>query len=270
MIRSMTGFGHGAAAVAGWRVEATLRSVNHRYLSIRLRSLSDRPWLQSQIEEKVRAAQAAVGFDRDAARRVVRSLEGARAEFGLSEPLTLADLIRAGGLQAPQEVEEALWPAVEAALAEALRGLDATRSQEGHLLGVEIGRLLDVLEARGTQAEARLPGIQDDLRNKLRARIDELGLRVDADRIESEIVLCVDRFDVQEELVRLRGHIARVRQLLSRGGGPVGKELDFLSQELLREVNTLGSKVRDGEVAGLTVDMKVAIEQLKEQVQNVE
>jgi uncharacterized protein (TIGR00255 family) len=137
------------------------------------------------------------------------------------------------------------------------------------LLGEEIARLLDVLEARGTQAEARLPGIQDDLRDKLHARIDELGLRVDPDRIESEIVLCVDRFDVQEELVRLRGHVARVRQLLSRGG-PVGKELDFLSQELLREVNTLGSKVRDGEVAGLMVDMKVAIEQLKEQVQNVE
>ena len=288
MIRSMTGFGHGAAAVDGWHVEATLRSVNHRYLSIRLRSLSDRPWLQSQIEEKVRVAlhrgdvgvwltlseeagaEAPVGFDRDVARRVVRSLEGARAEVGLSEPVTLADLIRAGGLQAPQEAEEALWPAVEAALGEALRALDATRSREGRLLGEEIARLLDVLEARGTQAEARLPGIQDDLRNKLRARIDELGLRVDADRIESEIVLCVDRFDVQEELVRLRGHVARVRQLLSRGGGPVGKELDFLSQELLREVNTLGSKVRDGEVAGLTVEMKVAIEQLKEQVQNVE
>jgi uncharacterized protein (TIGR00255 family) len=287
MIRSMTGFGHGAAAVGGWHVEATLRSVNHRHLSIRLRSLSDRPWLQSQIEEKVRAALhrgdvgvwltlseeagtgAAAGFDRDVARRVVRALEGARAEFGLPGPLTLADLLRAGGLQTPQEAEEALWPAVEAALGEALRALDATRSQEGDLLGVEIARLLDVLEARGAQAEARFPGIQDDLRNKLRARIDELGLRVDPDRIDAEIVLCVDRFDVQEELVRLRGHVARTRQLLSRSG-PVGKELDFLCQELLREVNTLGSKVRDGEVAGLTVDMKVAIEQLKEQVQNVE
>jgi uncharacterized protein YicC (UPF0701 family) len=258
MIRSMTGFGHGAAAVGGWHVEATLRSVNHRHLSIRLRSLSDRPWLQSQIEEKVRAAlhrgdvgvwltlseevgtEAAAGFDRDVARRVIRALEGARAEFGLPGPLTLADLLRAGGLQTPQD-----------------------------LLGVEIARLLDVLEARGAQAEARFPGIQDDLRNKLRARIDELGLRVDPDRIDAEIVLCVDRFDVQEELVRLRGHVARTRQLLSRSG-PVGKELDFLCQELLREVNTLGSKVRDGEVAGLTVDMKVAIEQLKEQVQNVE
>ncbi len=288
MIRSMTGFGHGAATTGGWHAEATLRSVNHRFLSIRLRSLSDRPWLQSQIEEKVRAAlyrgdvgvwltlseeregEGEVGFDRGVARRAVRALEGARAEFGLADPLTLADIIRAGGLQARQEAEETLWPAVEAALAEALRALDATRKEEGHALEAEISRLLAVVEDRGAEAEARLPGVQDDLREKLRTRIDEVGLRVDPDRIEAEVVLLVDRFDIQEELVRLRSHFARARQVLSRGEGPVGKELDFLSQELLREVNTLGSKVRDGEVAGLALDMKVAIEQLKEQVQNVE
>ncbi len=288
MIRSMTGFGHGAATAGGWHAEATLRSVNHRFLTIRLRSLSDRPWLQSQIEEKVRAVfhrgdvgvwltlskeadgEVTTGFDRDAARRTMRALEGARAEFGLSEPLTLADLIRAGGLQAPPEAEEALWPSVGAALGDATRALDAARIEEGRALEAEVARLLDVIEARGMQAEARLPGIQNDLRERLRARMEELDLRVDPDRIEAEIVLCVDRFDVQEEIVRLRSHVARARQVMSHGEGPVGKELDFLSQELLREVNTLGSKVRDGDVAGLAVAMKVAIEQLKEQVQNVE
>ncbi len=287
MIRSMTGFGHGAATVGGWHAEATLRSVNHRFLTVRVRSLADRPWLQSQIEDKVRAAfrrgdlgvwltlveeagaEGGMGFDRSTAHRVVRALEGARAEFGLSGPLTLADLIRAGGLQAPQEDEELLWPAVDRALDVAMRGLESTRTQEGQLLETEISRLLDVLEAGSVSAEARLPEIQDELRTKLRGRIDEIGLRVDPERIEAEIVLCVDRFDVQEELVRLRGHIARSREVL-RHGGAAGKELDFLSQELLREANTLGSKVRDGEVAGLTVGMKVAIEQLKEQVQNVE
>jgi uncharacterized protein (TIGR00255 family) len=287
MIRSMTGFGHGAASAGGWHAEATLRSVNHRFLTVRIRSQADRPWLQSQIEEKVRAAfhrgdvavwltlteeagtNGGIGFDRDVARHAMRALEGARAEFGLTDPPTLADLIRAGGLQTPQEDEELLWPAVERALGAAVRGLESTRTEEGKLLELEISRLLDVLEAGSANAEARLPEIQAELRDKLRARIDELGLRVEQERLEAEIVLCVDRFDVQEELVRLRGHIGRAREVLRRGGA-AGKELDFLSQELLREANTLGSKVRDGVVAGLTVGMKVAIEQLKEQVQNVE
>jgi uncharacterized protein (TIGR00255 family) len=287
MIRSMTGFGHGAATAGGWHAEATLRSVNHRFLTVRVRSLADRPWLQSQIEEKVRgsfhrgdvavwltlveeaSAEETLGFDRQAAGRVVRALEAARTEFGLEDPLTLADLIRAGGLQPPQEDEEALWPAVEAALRGAIAGLESTRVQEGAMLDAEITRLLAVLEEGSARAEARLPEIQEEMRAKLRARVDELGLRVDPERIEAEVVLYVDRFDVQEELVRLRGHVGRARDVLRRGGA-AGKELDFLSQELLREANTLGSKVRDGDVVGFTVDMKVAIEQLKEQVQNVE
>ncbi len=287
MIRSMTGFGHGAATAGGWHAEVTLRSVNHRFLSVRIRSLSDRPWLQSQIEERVRAAfhrgdvgvwltvaeeagaEDATGFDREVAHRVVHALEAARAEFGFEDPIGLGDLIRAGGLQAPTEDEEVLWPAVEAALGHAVRGLQAAREQEGALLDAEIGRLLDALEAGSARAEARLPEIQEELRAKLLARVGELGLRLEPERIEAEVLLYVDRFDVQEELVRLRGHVGRARDVLRRGGA-AGKELDFLSQELLREANTLGSKVRDGEVVGFTVDMKVAIEQLKEQVQNVE
>ncbi len=287
MIRSMTGFGHGAATAGGWHAEATLRSVNHRFLSIRIRSLADRPWLQSQIEEKVRGvlhrgdvgvwltvteetdSEGRAGFDRGVAARAYRALEGLRAEFGIPDPATLADLIRAGGLQTPQEDEETLWPAVRAALEQGLAALARTRETEGKMLETEMSRLLVVLEEGSVGAERRLPEIQEELRSKLRARIEELDLRVDPERLEAEVILYVDRFDVQEELVRLRGHIARARDVLSRGG-PVGKELDFLSQELLREANTLGSKVRDGEVVGFTVDMKVAIEQLREQVQNVE
>ncbi len=287
MIRSMTGFGHGAATAGHWHAEATLRSVNHRFLSVRIRSLTDRPWLQSQIEERIRAAcqrgdigvwltlvedvesNGGLGFDRDIARRAMRALEGARAEFSMAEAPTLGDLIRAGGLQSPQADEEQLWPAVDKALAAALGALQAARAEEGRVLEGEMLRLLDVIEEQAAAAEARLPEIQEELRAKLRGRIEELELRVDPERLDAEIVLCVDRFDVQEELVRLRSHIGRARELLRRGGA-AGKELDFLSQELLREVNTLGSKVRDGLVAATTVSMKVAIEQLKEQVQNVE
>ena len=100
-------------------------------------------------------------------------------------------------------------------------------------------------------------------------RVAELDVSVDADRLEAEIALLAERHDVQEELVRLRGPVKRAQGLLV-STDPIGKELDFISQELLREVNTIGSKARDSEISGLVIDMKLSVEQFREQVQNVE
>ncbi|MEW5826523.1 MAG: YicC/YloC family endoribonuclease [Candidatus Bipolaricaulota bacterium] len=288
MITSMTGFGQGSATRGGWRAEATLRVVNHRFLSIRIRSLADHPWLLAQVEDKLRAAfqrgevgvwlsvepdreaDGAPAFDREVAGRVLAALEAACREFSLPDRPTLADLIRAGGLQTPQEKDEALWPAIGDALDVAAEAVRASRAKEGAALAAETERLLRVLERGAATVVERLPEIMDGVRARLQARVEELGARVDADRIETEIVLLADRFDVQEELVRLTSHLARVRELLAKCDGPAGKELDFLGQELLREVNTLGSKARDGEIVRTVVEMKVAIEQLREQIQNVE
>ena len=115
----------------------------------------------------------------------------------------------------------------------------------------------------------RLPDITEELRHRLSERIDELQVSVDSERFETELALLVDRFDVQEELVRLRGHIDRASKLLT-SDGPLGKELDFLCQEMLREVNTTGSKARDTQISSTVIDMKLAVEQFREQVQNVE
>jgi uncharacterized protein (TIGR00255 family) len=115
----------------------------------------------------------------------------------------------------------------------------------------------------------RLPQVTEELRARLQERVAALQVEVDPARLEMEIALLVERFDVREEVARLEAHLARANALLEKGGA-IGKELDFLSQEFLREVNTLGSKSRDLAISSLVIDMKMAIKDFKEQVQNVE
>ncbi|MDD4903315.1 MAG: YicC family protein [Candidatus Bipolaricaulis sp.] len=286
-MRSMTGFGAGAASIDGWRVEATIRSVNHRFLTVRVRSVGERPWLHAQIEEKLRGALsrgdvgvwlsiegneelgAGPDVDRALARRVHEALRALSDELKLETPPTLADLVRAGGFQIREESDEALWPAVERALDQALAALIATREREGALLCDELARLVDAFEDGVDSIEEALPVVLAGLRERLRERIEGLDVTMAPDRLEAEVVLYADRYDVQEELVRLKGHVARARELFRRAA-PVGKELDFLGQEFLREINTLGSKARDSEIVGTVLDMKMRVEQMREQVQNVE
>lgn len=286
MARSMTGFGTATAREDGWRAEVTIRTWNHRYLSVRTRSLNDRPQLQSQIEARVKETfrRGEIGvsldlqpdrddatrelFDPATARAVHAELKALADDLGLPPP-TLNELIRAGGLQTTAESDADVWLAVSAALDEALTQTNASRAKEGQVLCDELERILGDLSQHAERVTARLPEITDALRTRLMERIAELQASVDAERFETELALLVDRFDVQEELVRLRGHIDRAAKLL-KSNGSLGKELDFLSQEMLREVNTTGSKARDSEVSGTVIDMKLCVEQFREQVQNVE
>jgi uncharacterized protein (TIGR00255 family) len=287
MVRSMTGFGSGTATESGWRAELTIRSWNHRYLSVRTRALGDRPLLQARVDERIKAVfrRGEVGVwvdlqpDRSAQERSLYDLEGARAAYkelqALAEILeieelpSLETLVRAGGLQPAAEAEADMWPAVSEALELAVEAVLASREREGAGLAVDLARLIGELEARVSTVERRLPDLTTSLRERLAERIEEMAVNVDQERLEAEIALLAERHDVQEELVRLRGHITRARALLETDK-PIGKELDFLSQELLREVNTIGSKARDAEVGGLVIEMKLCVEQFREQVQNVE
>jgi uncharacterized protein (TIGR00255 family) len=287
MVRSMTGFGSGTATVGGWRAEVTIRSWNHRYLSVRTRALGERPLLQAQIEERVKAvfSRGEVGvwidlqpdrtqqthalFDRAGARAAFHELAELTSDLGIPEPPSLEALIRAGGLQTVADADADMWPGVSAALETAIQATTAAREREGSVLAEDLARLVASLSESVDAVEARLPELTASLRAKLADRVAELSLAVDPDRLEAEIALLAERHDVQEELVRLRSHIARAGKLL-RSKKPVGKELDFLSQELLREVNTIGSKARDTDVTGWVIDMKLTVEQFREQVQNVE
>ena len=282
----MTGFGSGTARAEGWRAEVTIRTLNHRFLSVRTRSLSDRPRLQAQIEERVKGAIARgeVGvwldlqpdeaadhqlFDHGAARATFNELVQLSEELSISNPPTLEALIRLGRLQPAVESDEAVWPAVSAALDDALQATVRAREAEGASLATDLARLLDRLREFTESIADRVPEILASLRDRLRERVAELEANVDPARLETEVALLADRCDVQEELVRLRGHIDRASALLA-GSEPIGKELDFIGQELLREVNTIGSKARDSLAAGTVIDMKLCVEQFREQVQNVE
>jgi len=287
MIKSMTGFGTATAEGNGWRIEVVIRSVNHRYLNARIRSFNDHPQLLSRVEKMVKdkfsrgdvSAWISVGrvadaahsarIDRTLAASVFQELVELRGSLGLEGPPSLDEVARAGGFQSTVASDEEIWPTVKAALSEALQEADASRAKEGEQLLVEIRSQLAALSERLDQVRERIPSILDELRVRLQTRVEELALKLDPSRLETEYTLLADRYDVQEEIVRLQTHLERAEEALG-AKKPIGKELDFLSQEILREINTLGSKARDTETSSIVVDMKLAVEQFREQVQNVE
>ena len=287
MVNSMTGFGTGTATADGWRVDVTIRTLNHRYLSVRVRSPHDQPRLQACLEEAVRrafsrgeigvwitvsrdqTAEASRRFNSQAIQDHLRELRVIVQESSLDEAPTLSDLIQLGAFQAAKPLEADPKPMVEPALKQAIEATLAARSKEGGRLAEELKRILDLLLGLLAQVKERLPTISQELRTRLQEKVASLSVELDPARLEMEIALLAERYDVQEEVTRLEAHLQRARELLQKET-PVGKELDFVSQELLREVNTLGAKSRDLAISSRVVDMKVAIERLKEQVQNVE
>ena len=287
MTRSMTGFGSATVEKDGWRIEVTIRTLNHRYLSIRVRSLSDHPSLLPRIEERIKSVfsrgeigiwvsverSAADGpdrrFDRHLARSVLDELAALGRELGLEAAPTLEDLARAGGLQPIEIEDEELWSALELALDAAMESANESRDAEGEHLRRALQTHVDQLSGSLDWVRSLVPQILAAHRENLNDRARQLELKVDPARLEAEVALLAERLDVQEEIVRLEAHLARARDALE-SSDPVGKELDFLSQEMLREVNTLGAKARDVEAGAHVLDMKLAVERFREQVQNVE
>lgn len=288
MVNSMTGFGTGTVTAAGWRVDVTIRTLNHRYLSVRVRAPHDQPRLQVCLEEAVRRAfsRGEVGvwiglardreaqqesslFDRAVIDDHLKELRGIVQELSLSESPTLSDLIQVGAFQVAKPLEADPWPVVEPAVQQAVEATLLARSKEGAHLAEELRQILDQLSGLLAQVKQRLPAVSEELRNRLQEKVASLNIVVDSDRLETEIALLAERFDVREEVTRLGSHLLRAAELL-QADSPIGKELEFVSQELLREVNTLGAKSRDLVISSFVVDMKVAIERFKEQVQNVE
>ena len=287
MTRSMTGFGTATVEDDGWRIDVSIRTLNHRYLSVRIRSLNDHPNLLPRIEERVKAvfARGEVGvwiaversapdgpecqFDRKLAKDVLEELSQLSAELRLEAKPSLEDIARAGGLQPIRIEDEQLWPVLERALDEAMDNANTSRDAEGKRLSEAMKAHLDQLSASLDEVRSRVPEILAAHRVHLNDRARQLELKVDPARLEAEIALLAERLDVQEEIVRLEAHFTRAREAL-QSAEPIGKELDFLSQEMLREVNTLGAKARDVEAGAHVVDMKLAVERFREQVQNVE
>ncbi len=287
MIRSMTGFARRERQHPFGLLAWELKTVNHRYLEIGLRLPEELRAAESDFRQTIAAAVrrgkvectlyfrpsvTATGLEVDAQvlgalTERVRTLATAA---GPSARIDVLDLLRWPGVMRDTARDAApLIAAAHALLAEALAELARFRDSEG-------GRLAEALEQRcagilefAARVTERLPEVRARIRAKLLERVAQLTAQVDHDRLEQELALLAQRLDVDEEIDRLRGHVAEVRKTFV-GTEPAGRRLDFLMQELNREANTLSSKSQDLETTRAAVDMKVLIEQMREQVQNVE
>ena len=289
MIRSMTGFARRERQGPWGTLTCELRSVNHRYLELSLRLPEDLRGLESDARQLLSAslrrgkvdagvylrgataAAPAVEINRPlveqilAAAVVVRRIAGDAA--GLVEPL---DVLRWPGVI--RDTERDVAPVATAAmdlLRETATELNDARAREGARIRDMVVQRCEALRESVVAVRARLPEVTARIRARVLERVGQLGTTVDPERLEQEIALLAYKMDVEEELDRLGSHIAETLQVLD-SKEPAGRRLDFLMQEFNREANTLSSKSQDNETTRAAVDMKVLIEQMREQVQNVE
>lgn len=293
-LTSMTGRGAAAAAGRLARVEVELSSVNRKQLDVdvglprflaayesRVLELVQSRLSRGRVTGDVRvtwaeAAQAAgAKVDLGLARAAVGALRAAAKKLDLPDDLKASALLSLPGLVALEHGErdlEALWPTVRQALEAALAKLQAMRKKEGAALGRDLRARLGTLRKLAREIAARAPGVAETYRANLRKRIAAAlpGSDLAADeRLLREVALFADKADVAEELVRLDSHFRQAADAL-QAGGVVGRALDFLVQEMGREINTIGSKANDAEIARRVVAAKAELERFREQVQNVE
>lgn len=287
-IHSMTGFANAAGECGGKRINLEIRAVNHRYLDVQFRMPDDLRHLEGTLREQI-AAQAARGKlecriqlqDAAAGSQGLETngeLVGQlaylnktwRKEHGFGK-LTVAEVLRFPGVLAAQsEDPEALAKTVQDLLDGALKDFAAARQREGKKLGEHLVQRLDGMEEIVDALSELFPSLLEAHMEKVRGRLAEAVANIDNDRLQQEFALFIQKSDVDEEFSRLRTHIAEVRRIVTEGKGSIGKRLDFLMQELNREANTLGSKAIAAECTQASVELKVLIEQMREQVQNIE
>ena len=293
-MKSMTGFGRAAATLPdGTEVSVVVRGVNHRFLDLALKLRDEYASAEPAFRKAVSAVAArghidvlirmtrapdAAGttrIDMDVAERYAREWREDSSKRGLPADLSARDLLALPGVVRTDDAgaapdssfEDSLVPLVE----QALREFDETRVREGASLSLTFEEILKRIEAGVTHLDAERAGISDRIQGTLRERIAKLaaGVALDESRLAQEVALLADRADITEEIDRLKTHLAELRRLLATRG-PIGRRLDHLVQEIHREVNTSGSKVRETGATRLVLDLKSELESFKEQVQNVE
>ncbi|MGB5451377.1 MAG: YicC/YloC family endoribonuclease [Sedimenticolaceae bacterium] len=275
---------HGEYGELTWEI----RSVNHRFLETTVRLPEDLRGIEPVVRERVTAR---LGRGKVECNLRFKTLGAGAAELRVNDALveqimTAADRMahRLHSSHNPSTMDILRWPGVlesaemdftpvqEAAVAllgQAIDTLVETREREGDRLAQLIVQRVDAMRAQVEIARERMPFVIEGVRARLKARLDEVAGNLDQERLEQEMALLAQRLDVDEEMDRLRTHLDEVSRVLEQDE-PVGRRLDFLMQELNREANTLGSKSADSETTAISVEMKVLIEQMREQVQNIE
>ena len=292
LIKSMTGFGRSSLALENMDVLVEMRSVNHRFLEISVRAPHAYSYLEDRLKKQIqqRALRGKIDIsvtiqhhgsdglevevNSELAAAYVNALRKANEQLSLEDDLTLTSVMRFSDIFSLRKVqldEEKMWETILPAVTDAVDKFLEMRITEGNKLYEDLKQRLDTLESMLKKVEEYAPETAKRYYDKLYAKICEIlaDRETDEARIMTEAAIFADRIAIDEETVRLGSHIEQFRDLLD-SEEPVGRKLDFLVQEMNREVNTMGSKAQDLAVTRLVVDMKSEIEKMREQIQNIE
>jgi uncharacterized protein (TIGR00255 family) len=288
----MTGFGVGRGRAAGEEFTAEVKAVNHKYVEVKVRLPRELQALEPELQRQVKAVCTRGAVELSLRRATVTasgSVPAVDAGMARAWRTALAEVARVTGLpDSSSAAEVASQPGVvrmeeptvdvpraiqaaEAAVSEALLGLVAMRERDGAALGADLTTRLERVAQLVRELQGIAPRAVEDYRDRLAARLAELtsGSGVDPQRLAQELALFAERTDIAEELTRLGSHLGQFRGLLA-SAEPSGRKLDFLLQEMNREVNTAGSKIQSAEASARVVELKAELERIREQVQNVE
>lgn len=291
MIKSMTGFGRGEASQDNITFSVDIKTVNHRYSDISVRM----PRMVSPLEEKVReyigsklnrgkidiyinydsfGQDTKVKLDTNLASAYVDSLNTLKQQFGIKDDISLSLLTRFPDilkLETEEKDLDFLWSILYSAIEQAVESLVDMRSREGERLCKDMVEKLDSIMATIDEIKAKSPDLIEVYKNKLYDKIKEMtkDIQLDENRLLTEVAIFADKSSIDEEIVRLKSHIEEFRSTLYVKG-TIGKRLDFVVQEMNREVNTIGSKSSDLGIVNNVIAMKTEIEKIREQVQNIE
>jgi len=295
VIRSMTGFGRGVVKRSGAEAQAEIRSLNHRYFELNCR-LPDsllgcedrvRELLQRRVRRgKVTASVTCAGRQRGnvpvtidvalaeryaaAIRRLQRRLR-LDAPVGIEQILSMPQVVTVASASSADPASQ--WPVVSAALDRALQALVCSKEAEGKAIAADLSRRVDRIERHVRQIRRRMPMVLRHYRqrlSRLSAQLSDGAVQLDRSRLELEVAMFARNCDVSEELTRLDAHIVAFRRLLTNGQQEVGRQLDFIAQEMQREANTSGQKAQDALISRWVIEVKGEVEKVREQVQNVE
>jgi len=293
-MKSMTGYGRGESSQDGFKITVEVSSVNRKQMEVSVNLSREMEMLEAQIRELINRSiargrltvrvilhagasklSARMHLNVPLAKAYARELNRLARQLSLPGPVTLDHLARAPGVfQTDQQIaeEEDFWPGVEKALKLALAGLVKMRQREGNHLANDLAHRVAVMRKAVAQIQKHAPGVAQRYRQQLLERIKTAGLgapATDDNRLLKEVVYFADRSDISEELTRLQSHFQQFDDCLA-SNEPVGRMLDFLAQEMNREVNTIGSKANDTLISREVVTLKAELEKFREQAQNVE
>lgn len=292
MIKSMTGFGRATQQLGDYEISFEVKAVNNRYLDTNVRLPRVYSYLEDNLKklmgtfttrgkldaflcvERTNGTSTCIEADHGLIASYLAAFADMEKTFGLRNDVSVSTVSRLPDVftkKLAEEDEDQMWQFVKTTATQALETFNAMREKEGAALKADIEGRLDTIADIARRIQEASPNYLEQYRQRLEAKVKELlqGNSPDEGRILTEVALMADKLDTQEELTRLASHLDQFRQILA-GNEPAGRKLDFLTQEINREVNTTGSKCASLEISKLVIEAKAEIEKIREQIQNIE